>query len=87
MSKLPYPGFPPNYRSVQQTGGYARTCMVVELLSHGVLSSTELAVIQDQLEAALSRLQKGMPNIEKTDVVLQHRFDPALREGLRLSDE
>lgn len=85
--KKPYPGFPPSYRAVQQTGGYSRTCVVIELLSNGVLGSSEMAMIQEQLEAILCRLQQGMPYIEKTDVVLPDRFDPVLKEGLRLSNE
>lgn len=82
----PYPGFPPNYRSVQQTGGYSRTCVIIELLSLEQLSGSELAMVQEQLEATVARLQRGLANVEKTDVVLPDRFDPILREGLRLSD-
>lgn len=84
MSK-PYPGYPPSYNSVQQTGGFARTCVVIEFLTLGQLSSSELAIIQEQLEATVSKLRSNLVNVERTDVVLPDRFDPVLREGLRLN--
>ena len=85
MAKKPYPGFPPNYKTVDETAGYKRTCIVVEFLSLGPLDSAHLALIQEQLEALTERLQKQVSYIEGVDVVLPDRFDPVLKEGLRLS--
>ncbi len=85
MAEKQYPGYPPSYKLVEKTGGYYRTCIVIDLLSLSKLHSSELAVIQEQLEAVMSRLCKTMPNIERSDVVLQNRFDRNLRDGLRLS--
>lgn len=85
MSKKPYPGYPPNYKTVDETGGFKRTCVVLEFLSLGPLESTQLALIQEQLEALTERLQKQVVNIEGKDVILPDRFDPVLKQGLRLS--
>ena len=83
--KKPYPGFPPNYQTVDETGGYKRTCIILEFLSLGPLEPVALAMVQEQLEALSERLQRQIPYIEGTDIVLPDRFDPILREGLRLS--
>ena len=85
MAKKPYPGYPPTYKTVDQTAGYTRTCVVLEFLSMGPLDSVAQAQVQEQLEALVERLQMQIPYIEGTDVVLPDRFDPILREGLRLS--
>jgi len=85
VSKKPYPGFSPNYKTVDETAGFKRTCIVLEFLSIGPLESTHLALIQEQLEALTERLQRQIPYVENTDVVLPDRFDPVLKEGLRLS--
>jgi hypothetical protein len=85
MPKKPYPGFPPNYKAVDETAGYTRTCVVLEFLSLGPLDSVALAMVQEQLEALTERLQRRISYIENTDVILPDRFDPVLREGLRLS--
>lgn len=84
MSKKPYPGYSPNYTQVDKTGGYQRTCIVLELLSQGQLTAPHMALVQEQIEALLERLQKQIPYLEKSDVVLSDRFDPVLRKGLRL---
>ncbi len=79
----PYPGYPPSYRHVDKTGGYVRTCLVVELLSGGGLTDAELAYVTEQLEATLSRVLPAV--IEKSQVVTPARFDRPLKDGLRLS--
>ncbi len=86
MSRTPYPGYPPSYKVVDETGGYNRTCMVVELLSLGALSPIQMTMIQEQLEAAVHKIQFQMrATIESSQVVTPDRFDPVLRSGLRLS--
>lgn len=85
MSKKPYPGYPPSYRTVDNTGGYTRTCLVVELLSLGALDQTQMALVQEQLEATVERLRRQLAVVEVSQVVTPDRFDPVLREGLRLS--
>lgn len=85
MSKRPYPGYPPSYRKVDETGGYTRTCLVVELLSLGSLDAVQMALVQEQLEATVERLRRQLAVVEVSQVVTPDRFDPTLREGLRLS--
>lgn len=85
MTKPPYPGYPPNYKIVDETAGYRRNCLVLEFLTLGELEPAALAMIQEQLEATLERLGKQLPYVERTDVVLPDRFDPVLKKGLRLS--
>lgn len=83
-SKKPYPGFPPNYKEVETTGGYRRTCFVLEFLSLGQLEPTQIAMIEEQVEAMVEKLGRGIPTVEKVEFVTQDRFDPILLEGLRL---
>jgi len=80
-----YPGFSPSYRVVEQTGGFARTCLVVEVLSLEALSDPEAAMIKEQLEAGLANLLRQMGNLERIRVVTADQFDPQLRAGLRLA--
>jgi hypothetical protein len=68
---------------VDKTGGYDRTCIVVELLSDGRLDAAQLAYVQEQLEMTLARVLPSA--IEKSQVITPDRFDPMLREGLRVS--
>lgn len=82
MSK-PYPSFHPSYKTVPKVGGYARECLVVELLSLDKLDQTQLAQIREQLEAAIDNLHINAI-IEKKEVVTSDRFDPLVRQGLRL---
>lgn len=82
MSKPPYPPYPPSYQKVHHTGGYSRTCLVVELLALEDLDGAQLAYIQEQLEATLSRLLPAV--LEKSQVVTPDRFDRPLCDGLRL---
>jgi hypothetical protein len=84
VTKAPYPGYPPSYKTVKETAGYRRNCLVLELLTLGELEPVALALIQEQLEATLERLGEQLPYLERTDVVLPDRFDPVLKEGLRL---
>lgn len=83
-SKKPYPGFPPNYRDVEDTGGYRRTCFVLEFMSLGPLEPAEMAMINEQMEALADKLRQNMVAIEKADFVTPDRFDRILRDGLRL---
>jgi hypothetical protein len=84
MSRPPYPGYPPNYRIVEETGGYARTCVVLEFLSLGKLDNAQLAMLQEQLEACAHRLQQTMVVVERAEVIMPDQFDTLLRAGLRL---
>ncbi len=83
MAKAPYPGYSPTFRVVDKTGGYNRTCVVVEFLSNGQLDSAQLAYVQEQLETVLVKMLPSV--VEKSQVVTPDRFDLKLREGLRLS--
>ncbi len=83
MAKTPYPGYCPSYRRVDQTGGFDRTCLVIDILSDGRLNSTQLAYIQEQLEMTLEKLLPSV--IEKSQIITPDRFDPMLRDGLRIS--
>lgn len=83
MAKAPYPGYTPSFRVVDKTGGYDRTCLVVEIMSDGRLNAAQLAHIQEQLEATLARVLPAV--VEKSQVVTPDRFDSMLREGLRVS--
>ena len=83
MAKTPYPGYNPTFQVVDKTGGFNRTCLVVELLSDGQLDNAQLAYIQEQLEAVLNRV---LPSVmQKTQIITPDRFDPVLRAGLRVS--
>ena len=82
MSK-PYPGYTPNYKIIPKVGGYFRECLVVELLCPDKLDRIQLAQIQERLEAALESLNINAI-VEKKEVVTSDRFDPILRQGLRL---
>jgi hypothetical protein len=84
--KKPYPGYPPNYKVVDDTGGYKRTCLVIEFLSLGGLDNTQLALVQEQLEATVERLKGQLrSSVEGAQVITPDRFDPVLKSGLRLS--
>ncbi len=84
--KKPYPGYPPNYKVVDETGGYVRTCVVIEMLSLGGLDAVQTALVQEQLEAAVAKLKTQLrATVEAAQVVTPDRFDPILRAGLRLS--
>ena len=85
MSSRPYPGFPPSYREVENTGGYKRTCFVVEFLSLGTLEPAQIAMIEEQMGALADKLRSGMVAVEQVDFVTPDRFDRALSDGLRLS--
>lgn len=83
--KKPYPGFPPNYKEVSKIGGMTRTCFVIEFRSDGSLSNTQLAMIEEQVAAAVSKVASKIPTVDKVELVSQDRFDPILLESLRLS--
>lgn len=81
MTKPPYPGYPPQFRRVDKTGGYDRTCLVIELISDGRLEPAQLAHLQEQMEALLAKFA----HLEKYQVVTPDQFDGLLRDGLRVS--
>lgn len=85
MSKRPYPGYAPNYRHVDKLGGFHRSCFIIDILSLDNLSPAQLAMIQEQIEAAMSTIASNMRDIEKAEVVTPDRFDKLLKDGLRLS--
>jgi len=76
----PYPGFPPSFSCVRVYGGFARTCLVVELCTTTPLEQARLAQIEDSIAATLQR----HVDLEKFVVVGPDRFDRPLREALRL---
>lgn len=82
--KKPYPGYPPNYGEVGETGGYTRTCFVLEFLSLGQLDSAQVAMIEEQMTALAERLHNNISIVEKVDFVSPDRFDRSLCEGLRI---
>jgi len=81
---LPYPGYPPTYQVVDKVDGLRRTCIVIDLLSLGQLSNSEMAMIQEQLEACAEKLQSTLTSLKVAQVVTPNRFDPILKTGLRL---
>ena len=83
MTKKPYPGYPPSYKEIPKVGGYVRKCFVIELLCLEEMNNIQLAQVQEKLEAALANLNLNSI-IEKAEVVTPDRFDPVLRQGLRL---
>lgn len=84
MTRKPYPGFPPNYREVEDTGGYRRTCFVVEFMSLGPLEPAQIAMIDEQMAALVDKLRQGIVTVEKAQFVTPDRFDRVLCDGLRL---
>lgn len=82
----PYPGFPPSYKVVDETGGYRRTCLVIEFLSLGSLDNTQMALVRERLEACVEGISKSLlATVEGAKVVTPDQFDPVLCDGLRLS--
>lgn len=79
-----YPDYPTQHKKVTETGGYHRTCLVVELLSLQKASDVELSLIQERLEAYLSSLLRNVANLEKSQVVLPNRFTEILQSALRI---
>jgi len=85
MTKSPYPGYHPNNTSVTHLGNMARNCLVIELLSlSDELDQTELALVQEAVELSIDKLKSRIPSLESIKVVTPDRFDPLLRNGLRL---
>lgn len=85
MAKTPYPGFPPSYTQVNETGGFTRTCFVLEFLSLGKLEPAQQAMIDEQFSALAEKLALGLTNVETARFVTPDRFDRKLSDGLRLS--
>ena len=83
----PYPGFPPNYTNVSETGGFTRTCFVLEFLSLGHLEPAQQAIIEEQVSALTAKLASGLANVEKAEFITPDRFDRKLLDGLRLSSK
>lgn len=82
--KKPYPGFAPNIKSVIETAGYKRSCMVVDILSLHALEPAEIAMLEEHLSAFLDKLTRIIPNIHRCELVTPDRFDKILTDGLRL---
>lgn len=80
----PYPGFPPNYKEVSETGGLKRTCFVLEFRSSHDLTNTQLAMIEEQISALAKKLAFRIPSVDTVEFVVPKRFDRILLEGLRL---
>jgi hypothetical protein len=76
----PYPGFPPSFNCVRVYGGFARTCLVVDLCTSAPLEQARLAQIEDSIAMTLQK----QVDLEKISVVGPDRFDRPLREALRL---
>jgi hypothetical protein len=85
MSKKSYPGYSPTYKNVLKTGGYSRTCFVLEFQSLGALSKGQVALIDEQVSALVNKLKQSLLTVEKAEVVTPDRFDPILLDGLRLT--
>ncbi len=84
MANEPYPGYPPSYRVVDSVGGFSRTCLAVEFLSLGRLEPAQLAIVTEQLEATVAKLRDSVTTIKAGELITPDRFDPLLRQGLRL---
>jgi hypothetical protein len=80
MPNTPYPPYPPNVPVVEETGGFNRTCLVIDLCTVERLTSAQLAQIEDQVGLVLDRIK----DIYKADVVRADRFIPSLKAALRL---
>lgn len=81
---LPYPNIPPQYRKVEKVGPYYRNVMVVEVLSTSPLDDTSRSHAREYLEAALDDTVARIKAVYSVEVVTSERFDPMLRDGLRL---
>ncbi len=81
-SKLPYPGFNPNFKNVKRRKGLSRTVMVLEVLSKAPLKPAVKAFVLEQVEAKLDQLM-GKNGLAEFDVVTEDRFDVLLQQGLR----
>jgi hypothetical protein len=84
MLDKPYPEYPPQYRVVTKVGEYDRTCMVLEVLSLGSLSPTQLAQIREQVELAIHKIPGVGSIVEGLQIVGFERFDAPLAAALRL---
>lgn len=83
MGRKPYPPYPPNYRIVDEIGGYSRRCFVLELL-YLKYESKEEAQIFEEIELAVSNILRKHQNVDKFELIKQDRFDTDLSSGLRL---
>lgn len=82
---LPYPGYPPNYTSIDRVGGLHRDIIIIEILSRSKLSKEELndsvAILNDAITVIKKRHKE---NIDHIVPITSDRFDRLLRDGLRL---
>lgn len=85
-SKLPYPGFNPNFRNVRKRKNLHRSVIVLEILSKKTLNPSVKAHVLEQLEAKLSQLM-GKNGLIEFDLITEDRFDVLLQEGLRYNVE
>lgn len=87
MSNTPYPGFPPNFKIIDEINGLSRQCFVVEIRSRDQLSQEHIAMIKEQVEGTINKLKSKITTIENMELVYQDRFDRVLTDGLRLSNK
>lgn len=84
MAKQNYPGWSPNFKTVDMVGGKFRTCMIIDLRSHEPLSRTQLVALAERLEATAER-NEGIVNGLEARLITSEQFDPVVCEGLRLT--
>jgi len=76
----PYPSYPPNLSVVSKTGGFYRTCVVLDLYTIEPITPAQLSQIEDQIGLTVSK----MKTIHSSDVVGPNRFTTQLLNALRL---
>jgi hypothetical protein len=81
MPSPPYPNIPPNYQTVDETGGFRRSCYVLELLVIGEFDPIRRAALEDAIGVIIERFSE----IEKHDLVRSDRFTTDLRRLLHVS--
>ena len=81
---MTYPSIPPNFGVVKVSGGFTRSCFVVELLSIGDFTPVQKAWFKERLEAALKGLQLQLPIVEKFIVSSDDQFNRPLTDALHL---
>ena len=84
MSKIPYPGYPPNYTKVDKLCGRHRHCWVLEMLTDKKLTPLEEALILEKMEAIISNQLNERNGVAGFEIISQDRFDTQLLKGLRL---
>ena len=77
---IPFPNYPPNIGVVSKTGGFDRTCLVVEIFTIGVVDTLRLSQLEDAIGVAVSKFVE----VEKHDIIRQSRFTKPLCKALCL---